>query len=261
MRAKLRSALFCLTALLLLTGCGAETAETPGYTQISQEEAARMMERDEDCVIVDVRRLDEYEESHIPGAVLIPNESIGREPPELLPDKDQIILVYCRSGNRSKQAAQKLADLGYTRVYEFGGILDWTGPLITREREAAVSSSVTLTVDFGSRCLYAHLENNASAAALTEKLNAGSIAVAMPERDGAVYLGLLPWELPASEEEIRVKPGDILLLQGNQIGICVEEGSGTYTRLARIGNSTGEQLLELLEVGDGSVRFWLEWSE
>jgi rhodanese-related sulfurtransferase len=258
---RLRRALLCLAAPLLLAGCGVGTVEGPGYTQISQEEAARMMEREDGCVIVDVRRLYEYEESHIPGAVLIPNESIGQEPPELLPDKDQIILVYCRSGNRSKQAAQKLADLGYTRVYEFGGILDWTGPLITREREAAVSRSVTLTVDFGSRCLYAHLENNASAAALTEKLNAGSIAVTMTERDGAVYLGLLPWELPASEEEIRVQPGDILLRQDKQICICVEAGSGSYTRLARIGNCSGEQLLELLDAGDGGLCFWLEWSE
>jgi rhodanese-related sulfurtransferase len=82
-------------------------------------------------VIVDVRRQDEYSEGHIPGAILVPNESIGTEQPEALPDLDQIILVYCRSGRRSKEAAQKLFDMGYTNIYEFGGIIDWTGEIVT----------------------------------------------------------------------------------------------------------------------------------
>ena len=99
------------------------------YRQISQEEAARMMELDDEHIVVDVRRQDEYDSGHIPGAVLIPNESIGTSRPEELPDTDQVILVYCRSGNRSRQAAQKLFDMGYTRVYEFGGISTWTGPI------------------------------------------------------------------------------------------------------------------------------------
>ena len=101
------------------------------YTQITQDDAKERMTRDEGHVIVDVRRQDEYDEGHIPGAILIPNESIESEPPEALPDLDQIILIYCRSGNRSKQAAQKLADMGYTNIYEFGGILDWTGEITT----------------------------------------------------------------------------------------------------------------------------------
>ena len=95
------------------------------YTQITAVEAKQMMGRDDGHVIVDVRREDEYAEGHIPGAILIPNETIDTEMPEKLPDLDQIILVYCRSGNRSKQASQKLADIGYTHVYEFGGIRDW----------------------------------------------------------------------------------------------------------------------------------------
>ena len=90
-----------------------------------------MMAVNDGHVVVDVRRADEYVSGHIPGAILIPNESIGTEKPEQLPDKDQIILVYCRSGNRSKQAAQKLADMGYTNIYEFGGINTWTGEVIT----------------------------------------------------------------------------------------------------------------------------------
>ena len=118
-----------LAVLLCLTGCTAE--EKMAYRQISQEEAKSMMIRDDGHVIVDVRRRDEYDSGHIPGAILIPNESIGAEQPEQLPDKDQVILVYCRSGRRSKEAAQKLADMGYTNVYEFGGMIAWSGEITT----------------------------------------------------------------------------------------------------------------------------------
>ena len=90
-----------------------------------------MMQDDDGHVIVDVRRADEYAQGHIPGAILIPNESIGTEKPEALPDMEQIILIYCRSGNRSKQAAQKLFDMGYTNIYEFGGINTWSGEIVT----------------------------------------------------------------------------------------------------------------------------------
>ena len=130
--------LFAILAICLLVGCTAEKtskdheAESePTYHQISQEEAKEMMSRDDGHVVVDVRRQDEYDEGHIPGAILIPNESIGCDSPEALPDYDQIILIYCRSGNRSKQAAQKLAEMGYTNIYEFGGIIDWTGEIVT----------------------------------------------------------------------------------------------------------------------------------
>ena len=109
------------------------------YLQIDQEQARQMMAVDDGHVVVDVRRQDEYDAGHIPGAVLIPNESIGTEPPEELPDRNQIILVYCRSGNRSKQAAEKLGKMGYYRVYEFGGILDWTGEIVTSSATAALT--------------------------------------------------------------------------------------------------------------------------
>ena len=111
----------------LASDSGYVVRETPGWQSISQDKAKEMMALDGGQIIVDVRRQDEYDAGHIPGAVLIPNESIGTEPPEELPDLDQIILIYCRSGNRSKQAAQKLADIGYTNVYEFGGISTWDG--------------------------------------------------------------------------------------------------------------------------------------
>lgn len=100
-----------------------------------------MMKKDDGHVIVDVRRQDEYDAGHIPGAILITNESIGTEQPEELPDLDQIILIYCRSGNRSKQAAQKLFDIGYTRIYEFGGIIDWTGEIVTEEEKPQADST------------------------------------------------------------------------------------------------------------------------
>ncbi len=106
-----------------------ESEMANSYKQISQEEAKLMMEKDDGHVIVDVRRADEYKEGHIPGAILIPNESISSEQPEELPDLEQIILVYCRSGRRSKEAAEKLANIGYSNIYEFGGIIDWTGDI------------------------------------------------------------------------------------------------------------------------------------
>ena len=115
--------------LLLLTGCGAE--DTPTYRQVSSDEAAAMMASESDYLILDVRTREEYEQGHIPGAVCVPNESIGSGEISALPRKDQLILVYCRSGNRSKQAAQKLADAGYTNIVEFGGILSWTGETVS----------------------------------------------------------------------------------------------------------------------------------
>ena len=125
-----------LICLFVLSGCAPKSTGKEGggmvkssYTQIDQETAREMMLRDDGHVIVDVRRQDEYDAGHIPGAILIPNESIGTEQPEQLPDLNQIILIYCRSGNRSKQAAQKLFDMGYTNVYEFGGINTWKGEI------------------------------------------------------------------------------------------------------------------------------------
>ena len=126
-----------LIMVFALIGCSSVKQEqnAAAYKQISQEEAKEMMGRDDGHVIVDVRRQDEYDAGHIPGAILIPNESIGCDSPEALPDYDQIILVYCRSGNRSRQASEKLAAMGYTNIYEFGGINTWTGETVTEEEE------------------------------------------------------------------------------------------------------------------------------
>lgn len=122
--------------IILLSGCAAsQSSADASYSQITQEEAKVMMGKDDGHIIVDVRRQDEYDTGHIPGAILIPNESISDKQLEELPDLNQIILVYCRSGRRSKEAAQKFADMGYTNVYEFGGIIDWTGETVMNETE------------------------------------------------------------------------------------------------------------------------------
>lgn len=105
------------------------------YMSISIEEAMEIMDVQGDYALVDVRTELEYNEKHIPGAMNIPNESILSDNIKELPDKDQLILVYCRSGNRSKQAAQKLGEFGYTNVYEMGGILDWYGDTVSTNNE------------------------------------------------------------------------------------------------------------------------------
>jgi len=126
---------------ITLTACGMEeaaddstalndTAETTEdvlvpYEQITAEDTKNLMDTESDCIIVDARTEEEFAEGHIPGAILIPEYEIAERARAELPDKDQLILVYCRSGRRSKIASQALADLGYTNVKEFGGIIDW----------------------------------------------------------------------------------------------------------------------------------------
>ena len=117
-------------AALLLVGCAAP-AEEITYRQINMDEAITMMEKETGYIILDVRTPEEFADKHIPGAINIPNETIGTEKIPELPDKDQLILVYCRSGNRSKQASEKLVALGYTNIVEFGGINDWPGETVT----------------------------------------------------------------------------------------------------------------------------------
>lgn len=119
-----------LLPLLLFAGCKA-SAEEASYRQITMDEAIAIMEEETGYLILDVRTPEEFRDKHIPGAINIPNETIGSDEIPELPDKDQLILVYCRSGNRSKQAAEKLAALGYTNIAEFGGINDWPGETVS----------------------------------------------------------------------------------------------------------------------------------
>ena len=131
-----------LLLTVLLAGCSAgnnsnestekgtvadTTSNVKTYRQITMNEALDIMESESDYIILDVRRPDEFADGHIPGAINLPNENIGKDEISKLPDKNQLILVYCRSGRRSKEASSKLVELGYSNIVEFGGILDWNG--------------------------------------------------------------------------------------------------------------------------------------
>ena len=118
---------------LFLVGCAVPAEQEISYRQITMDEAVAVMEEEEGYIILDVRTAAEFDEKHIPGAINIPNEAIGTDAIPELPDKDQLILAYYRSGNRSKQASEKLVKLGYTNVVEFGGIIDWPGETETNE--------------------------------------------------------------------------------------------------------------------------------
>lgn len=124
---RMKKTLWLLTLILMmvaLLGCSSQQS-TMGYQTISPEEAKKMMDSGSAYILVDVRTQAEYDEGHIPGAILIPNETITDEVPAALTDKKAVILIYCRSGNRSAQAAEKLAKMGYEQIYDFGGIIDW----------------------------------------------------------------------------------------------------------------------------------------
>ena len=119
-----------LLSALMFTGCaGTSNNHTNTYRSITMDEAVTMMAQDTGYIILDVRRPDEFAAGHIPNAINVPNESIGTDEIPELPDKDQLIMVYCRSGRRSKDASEKLVKLGYTNIVEFGGILDWKGEI------------------------------------------------------------------------------------------------------------------------------------
>ena len=126
---KIKRLLPFVLSLMLLSSCTSSGGSANSYRQISMDEAVKMMKNEKNYVILDVRRPDEYAKGHIPGAINVPNEEIGTEEIPELPDQSQLILVYCRSGRRSKEASEKLVKLGYTNIVEFGGILDWKGEI------------------------------------------------------------------------------------------------------------------------------------
>ena len=130
----MKKILLIITILLciLLSACGNDTdktqttkGESTMYEQITAEDAKKIMDSGEEHIILDVREQDEFDAGHIPGALLLPYTEIENEAESKLPDKDKLILVYCRSGRRSKIAAEALIKLGYTNIKEFGGIIDW----------------------------------------------------------------------------------------------------------------------------------------
>ena len=123
----MKKLIFLLLAVMMLTACGQNTENNQGavYVNITAEEAKQIMDSEEGYIILDVRTQEEYDEGHIPGAIVISHEKIEEKAEEVLTDKNQLILVYCRSGRRSKLAAEALVELGYTNIKEFGGIIDW----------------------------------------------------------------------------------------------------------------------------------------
>ena len=123
----MKKLIFVLLAVMLLAACGQAKENDRGavYVNITAEEAKQIMDSAEGYIILDVRTQEEYDQGHIPGAILIPDTEIEAKAEEVLTDKNQLLLVYCRSGRRSKLASEILVELGYTNIKEFGGIIDW----------------------------------------------------------------------------------------------------------------------------------------
>ena len=215
------------------------------YTQISQDEAKQMMEQDGTQIIVDVRTQEEYDAGHIPGAVCIPNESIGTEQPEELPDLDQVILIYCRSGNRSKQAAQKLFDMGYTNIYEFGGINDWTGEVVTdepavnesAEKETLSEENTKMQMMIDKTEVPVTWEENASVEALRNLL---PLTIQMSMYGGFEQVGPIGQNIVSEDVQTTTDYGDIVLYSGDQIVVFYGSNSWAYTRLGHVDLSRKE---------------------
>ncbi len=119
-------AIIALIAIVLIL-----TAKHPSYVKITPNQAYELMQSQNNCTVLDVRTPEEFSQGHIPGAILIPDYELAKRAEKELPDKNALILVYCRSGNRSRQAANTLLKLGYTNVKDFGGIIDWPFETVT----------------------------------------------------------------------------------------------------------------------------------
>ena len=242
----MKRTVFCilLAALLALAAGMAEQS----YRQVTQEEARRMMEEEADFILLDVRTGEEYDGGHIPGAINIANEDIGTEEIPELPDRDQLILVYCRSGRRSKEAAEKLAALGYTRVVEFGGIMTWPGEVVTTEEEKDMKLSIGETV------VPVTWEENASVEALGRLL---PLTIQMSMYGGFEQVGAIGADLPRSDAQTTTAAGDIVLYSGNQIVIFYGSNAWAYTRLGHVDLSQ-EEMAGLLGNGDVTVTLFVE---
>ena len=278
-----RTILMLLAAAAVLTaGCSVQTQpETPAvqeqttgttaaaaYRQITQETAREMMQADDGHIVIDVRRQEEYDSGHIPGAVLVPNESIGTVQPDALPDLHQVILVYCRSGRRSKEAAQKLADIGYTQVYEFGGILDWTGEIVTESETVTETQAVTETetqavtetetevqemkLCIGEREVPVTWEDNASVEELQQLL---PLTVEMRMYGGFEQVGEIGQSISRDDVQMTTAPGDIVLYAGDQIVVFYGSNAWSYTKLGTIALPESE-LQRLLGSGNGTLKLF-----
>lgn len=255
-------------ALLILGGCALKGQVLDGdgmvrsYNQITQDEAKKMMEQNDGHVIVDVRRQDEYDEGHIPGAICIPNESIEDTKPSQLPDTDQIILVYCRSGRRSKEAAQKLFDMGYNNIYEFGGIIDWTGEIEKDEEDFSMDPVPVFGMRINDKYYSPDFESNSSAEAFKEKIKEeGIISINMQDYGNFEKVGELLFQLPVNDEKITTRPGDIILYQGDKISVYYDENTWDLTKIGHINGVSKEELLEAFGDDEVTVEFFVEWTE
>ena len=248
-----RSIFFTFFALLLMA-CSSRGQVMDGedmvrsYKQISQDEAKEMMKQDDGHVIVDVRRPDEFTAGHIPGAICIPNENIGSEQPEELPDPDQVILVYCRSGNRSKQAAQKLFDMGYINVYEFGGILDWTGEVVM-ETHMTDEEKQTMKMKIGDKEVPVTWEENDSVNELKELTEKGPLTIQMSMYGGFEQVGPIGQSIVSDDQQTTTHAGDVVLYASNQIVVFYGSNSWAYTRLGHV-DLPRKEMEDLLGNGD-----------
>ena len=264
------AAVLCMIVLMTVHFNRARILDRGGmensYRSITQDEARRIMAENKDCVILDVRRRDEYESGHIPGAICIPNEEILTEPPVGLPDKNAVILVYCRSGRRSKEASQKLFDMGYTGIFEFGGILDWTGETVTGPSEdeldeyyRAISPRPVLVIKAGGKTFYAaDLARYPSSRIIIDH---SPLVLEMHEECGYGKAADLPFESAQDITAVKARPGDILLCGADKLIIACYEFTGEYTLLASVDPSRAEDLVSALGEGDVTVKLYAEWSE
>lgn len=252
-------AILIFLGAVLLAGCFAAKKDPgQGWHTISQEEAKKMMEQDNGRIILDVREYEEYYEGFIPDAVCMPADRIGDLAPALLPDKDRVILVYCRSGNRSRQAAEKLAAMGYTNVYDFGGIRDWTGPVA---REEVIQPMPIYCLRVGDHWFTFTPAENETAEAFLEQLSRGSLETSLTALDGTVKTGPFSWPLPGEAQETEYTAGDILTDLKGSILICTDSGSGPYVRLAETDGMYLDELREALAGEPAETAFFIEWTE
>ncbi len=240
---------FCVALGLLLGLCPAGVVGEAAWRHIPQEEARAILETETEITLLDVRREDEYSQGHIPGAVCVPVETIGAGTEERLPDKERTLLVYCRSGRRSVQAAEKLAALGYADIREFGGILDWTGPVVTGG-EPGTYPRPALRLAIGGTPLRVEWEDNTSVAALRAMAAREPLTVEMSMYGGFEQVGGLGQALPSEDARTAARPGDIVLYSGDRIVVFYGSNTWAYTRLGHVADRTEAEMAALLGEGD-----------
>jgi rhodanese-related sulfurtransferase len=227
----------CLLAVLgMTTACGQKNYEDVDVAKFAELIA------DSTVTVLDVRTADEFSDGHIEGAVNIDvKESDFLEKAKAMLPSGKTIAVYCRSGRRSKEAAQKLANMGYINIYEFGGIINWTGEIVTVEP--------AMTLKIGETKVPVSWENNPSVEDLRKLL---PLTIEMSMYGGFEQVGPIGQEIASNDEQTKTGPGDIVLYSGDQIVIFYGSNSWAYTRLGHV-DLTREEMTELLAHGDVTI--------